>query len=178
MFSEQQQRFLLIILILAILYMLCKPVLEGFYSYESNCVPELIYRNEISSIDRRPNFMLKDLRTNYWLIINSGRGKFVASRFGVPFSLSENPNEYLPLRTANDPNIYLLADYNGKGIRAISNPYNSTYKLEILIYEQRNIIAWEDDGGIQHYLYVEDSGYVNSTVNPDKASQFEMVMVE
>jgi hypothetical protein len=152
-------------------------MIEGF-SYESNCKPEYIYRDEVGKLDRMKNFMLRDIRTNFWLIIDGGIGKFIPARFGVPFALSENPNEFLPLRMANDPNYYLLSDYDGQGIRAVSNPYTKFFKLEVLIYNQRNILAYEDEGEVQYYLYVDDAGEVVSTENPDRASQFEMLMVQ
>ena len=122
--------------------------------------------------------MLRDIRTNFWLIIDGGIGKFVPGRFGVPFVLSEKPNEFLPLRMASNPNYYLLSDYDKAGIRAVSNPYNKFFKLEVLIYNQRNILAYEDEKDVQYYLMVDDAGEVVSTLNPDEASKFEMVMVQ
>lgn len=170
------QIIIIIVLICVILYNY-RNIVEGF-DYQSNCVPEYIYKDEIGKLDRRKNFMIRDIRTNFWLIVDGGIGKFVPARFGVPFALSENPNEFLPLRMANDPNYYLLADYNGQGIRAVSNPYTKFFKLEVLIYNQRNILAYEDEGEAQHYLFVDDAGEVQSTDNPNRASQFEMLMVQ
>ena len=170
------QCIILIVLILLVLNQIFHVVKEDF-SVESNCKPELIYPNSIAKLDRNKVFMLRDIKTNYWLIVDGGVGKFVPGRFGKTFSLPENPNEYLPLRTESDPNIYMLADYSGSGMRAVSNPYNNFFKLEILIYNERNILAWEDEASNQHYIIVDDSGYMESTTDPDKASQFEMVFV-
>ncbi len=170
-------QIIIIIALVIILVYNYKNIKEGF-SYESNCVPEYIYRDEVGKLDRRKNFMLRDIRTNFWLIIDGGVGKFVPARFGVPLALSENPNEYLPLRMSSDPNYYLLSDYDGQGIRAVSNPYTKFFKLEVLIYNQRNILAYDNEADEQLYMFVDDAGEVVSTSNPDRASKFEMVMVE
>ncbi len=170
-------QIILIIVVIFIIMYNYKNIKENF-STESNCVPEYIYRDEVGKLDRMKNFMLRDIRTNFWLIVDGGVGKFVPARFGVPFALSKNPNEYLPLRMSNDPNYYLLANYNGNGIRAVSNPYTKFFKLEILIYNQRNILAYDDESDAQHYLYVDDAGEVVPTDDPNKASKFEMIMVQ
>ncbi len=150
---------------------------EGF-SVESNCNPENIYRDDVSKLDRRKDFMLRDIKTRYWLIINSGIGKFAAGDFGVPIALSENPNEYLPLRLSNQPNTYMIAGYTGDGLRAVSNPYTNFFKIEVMIHNQRNILAYEDEKNVQHFIVVEPSGYSTSTTNPDEASTFEMLFVQ
>lgn len=169
-------QILLIICVILVLIYNYKNIKEGF-SVESNCNLEKIYRKPVSKLVPSKNFMLRDLRTNFWLIIDGGIGKFVPARFGISLALSEDPNKYLPLRLTNNPNSYLLSGYTGKGIRAVSNPYDKFFKLEILIYNQRNIIAYEDEGENQHYLFVDDAGEVHSTSNPDQASKFEMIMV-
>ena len=150
-------------------------VFEDF-SVESLCNPEYIYRNEISKVDCDKNFMLRDIKTKYWLIIDGGIGKFLPGRFGVPLVISDDPNEYLPLRVASNPNTYLLSDTNGS-IRSVSNPYNKSFVIEILIYKERNILAWNDDVNNQYYIAVNNAGYMYSTNNPDEASQFEMLFV-
>jgi hypothetical protein len=172
---------IIIIVILSIINLFDTDNFTGFtregFSYESNCVPENIYPNSISKLDKSKNFMLRDIKTNYWLIIDGGDGKFVPSRFGVTFILSNNPTEDLPLRLVNQPNTYILAGYTGNGLRAVSNPYTEFFKVEVLIYKQRNILAYMDEGNNQHFIVVEPSGYNSSTTNPDAASMFEMVFV-
>lgn len=150
---------------------------EGF-SYESNCVPEDIFPNSIAKLDTHKNFMLRDIKTNFWLIIDNGIGKFVPGRFGVSFVLSSNPNEDLPLRLASQPNSYIVAGYNGDGLRAVSNPYTEFFKVEVLIYNQRNILSYLDEGSNQHFIVVDPSGYSSSTTDPDSASMFEMLFVQ
>ena len=177
---------IIFIMIIAILIILSVTnIYEDFFGYsseefsvESNCNPENIYINEINRLDKNKNFMLRDIKTNLWLIISSGIGKFVPGRFGVPFVLSENPNEYLPLRLSNQPNSYMIAGYNGDGLKAVSNPYTNFFKIEVLIYNQRNILAYEDEKGTQSFIVVDPSGYSNSTTNPDEASTFEMLFVQ
>lgn len=180
--DNKQLTFIIIIAILVILSV--TNILESFTGidntegFESNCFPENIYPNSVSKLDKHKDFMLRDIKTNFWLIIDDGIGKFVPGRFGVPFVLSNNPNEFLPLRLSNQPNFYMLAGYNGDGLRAVSNPYTDFFKLEILIYNQRNILAYNDEGNNQYFIIVDPSGYSTSTTNPDEASQFEMLFVQ
>ncbi len=175
--------FIIIIAILVILSMtniyedFIGGVFEGF-SVESNCYPENIYVNEVDRLDRKKDFMLRDIKTNFWLIIDGGIGKFAPGRFGVPFILSDDPNEYLPLRLSNQPNSYMIAGYTGDGLRAVSNPYTNFFKVEIMIHNQRNILAYEDEKNVQHFVVVDPSGYSTSTTNPDEASTFEMLFVQ
>ena len=142
--------FITVIVILVILSLLnvCEEdfgfTREGF-SYESNCVPESIYPNSIAKLDTHKNCMLRDVKTNFWLFIDNVIGKFVPGRFGIPFVLSSNPNEDLPLRLASQPNTYIVAGYNGDGLRAVSNPYTEFFKVEVLIYNQRNILSYIDE---------------------------------
>ena len=179
--DKKELIFIIIIVILVILSI--KNILESFNNineegFESNCFPENIYPNLVSKVDEHKNFMLRDIKTNFWLIIDGGLGKFVPGRFGVPFVLSNNPNEFLPLRLSNQPNFYMLSGYNGDGLRAVSNPYTEFFKVEVLIFNQRNILAYIDERNLQHYVVVNPSGYTTSTMVPEEASQFEMVFVQ
>ncbi len=150
---------------------------EGF-DYQTNCVPENIFPNSVSKLDKLKNFMLRDIKTNLWLVIDGGLGKFLPGRFGNTFILPDNPNDDLPLRLASQPNFYILSEYDGNGLRAVSNPYNEFFKVEVFIYNQRNILAWIDERHTQHFVVVEPSGYISNTLNPDEASQFEMMLVQ
>ncbi len=176
--------FIIVIIIIIVLSILniCEEDFTGFtregFSYESNCVPENIFPNSISKVDKLKNFMLRDIKTNLWLVIDGGLGKFLPGRFGNTFILSDNPNEDLPLRLASQPNFYILSEYDGQGFRAVSNPYTEFFKVEVLIYNQRNILAWNDERNTQHFVVVEPSGYISNTLNPDEASQFEMMLVQ
>lgn len=182
--NYKQIIFILIIAILVILSLL--NICEGNdnidyidnFSYESNCNREDIYPNSISKLDMEKNFMLRDIRTNFWLIIDNGIGKFVPGRFGISFVLSSNPNDDLPLRLASQPNSYMIAGYNGDGLRAVSNPYTEFFKIEVLIYNQRNILSYMDEGSNQHFIVVDPSGYSSSTTDPNSASMFEMLFVQ
>lgn len=176
--------FIIIIIIIGILSLLniCEGEEFGFtregFSYESNCVPENIFPNSISKLDKLKNFMLRDIKTNFWLVIDGGLGKFLPGRFGNTFILSDNPNADLPLRLASQPNFYILSEYDGNGLKAVSNPYNNSFVVEVLIYNQRNILAWTDERNTQHFVSVDSSGYTTSTLDPNQASQFEMVLVQ
>jgi len=168
--------FIIVIIIIIVLSIL--NICEEDFSYESNCVPENIFPNSISKVDRLKNFMLRDIKTNLWLVIDGGLGKFLPGRFGNTFILSDNPNDDLPLRLASQPNFYILSEYDGQGFRAVSNPYTEFFKVEVLIYNQRNILAWIDERNTQHFVVVDPSGYISNTINPDEASQFEMMLVQ
>lgn len=122
-------------------------------------------------------FMVRDLRTKLWLTdgLQDGFSKFLPSRFGVPLLMSDKPDEYLPLRTVADPNDYLLATYNGKGIRVVSNPYNQTFVLQVFIYNGFNVLGYINEGNEQLYIYVDDNGDISSTTEPAKASIIEII---
>lgn len=127
----------------------------------------------------KKKFMIRDINTRLWLSteLSNGYGKFLPGGFGIPFMLSENPTEYLPLRLLADPNDYMLATYDKKGIRVVSNPYTEYFKLEIYIYNQSNIIGWLDESDTQYYLYIDPNGNITSVTNPSDASSVEMLIL-
>jgi hypothetical protein len=170
--------FLILIIVIIILIIIKPNIFTENFSVDSNCNEEYIYRNEISKLDNNKNYMIRDIKTQYLLIIDNGVGKFAPGNFGVPLVLTPNAKEYLPFRLANDPNYYLLSNYNGDGIRAVSNPYTDFFKFEILIYKERNIIGYYNEANTQYYLFIDDAGFISSTTNPDKASIIEMLFVE
>ena len=124
-------------------------------------------------------FMIRDLRTNLWLTdgLEEGFSKFLPGKFGVPLVMSEKPDEYLPLRTVVEPNDYLLATYNGQGIRVVANPYNSTFVLQIFIYNGYNVIGYINEGNLQLYLVIDDNGNITSTTKPSEASVVQIVEI-
>lgn len=124
-------------------------------------------------------FMIRDLRTKLWLISGQEEGfsKFLPGRFGNTFMMSSTPDQYLPLRTISVPNDYLLATFDGKGIRSVSNPYNKYYVIEVFIWNGSNILGWLDESGKQLYMYVNDNGNINSVENPENASKIEIIEV-
>ena len=124
-------------------------------------------------------FMIRDLRTKLWLSdgLKDGFSKFLPGRFGVTLLMSDKPDEYLPLRTVADPNDYLLATYNGKGIRVVSNPYNQIFVLQIFIYNGYNVIGYINEGNEQLYIYVDENGDISSTSKPSEASVIEVIEI-
>lgn len=124
-------------------------------------------------------FMVRDLKTNLWLTagLQDGFNKFLPGRFGVPLVMSERPDEYLPLRTVSDPNDYLLATYSGDGIRTVSNPYNSTFVIQVFIYNGYNVLGYINEGETQLYLSIDSNGNISSTPNPSEASVVEIVEI-
>lgn len=152
---------------------------ENFSSDGSNILSLNPYaRCEMLGVKK---FMVRDLRTKLWLVDGQEEGfnKFLPSRFGVPLMMSEKPDEYLPLRLVADPNEYLLSNYtgNGSGIRTISNPMNEFYVIQVFIYNGFNVLGYIAESGIQHYLYIDNNGYITNTTNPEQASRVEIVEI-
>jgi hypothetical protein len=133
--------------------------------------------SERCGILSQPKYMIRDIKTRLWLMSGQEEGfsKFLPSNFGTSLLISNEPNEYLPLRLVADPNDYLLSTYNGKGIRVVSNPNNKFYVLEIYIYEHSNIIGYIDESETQKYLQIDSNGHITSTINPDHASRVELI---
>lgn len=124
-------------------------------------------------------FMIRDLRTKLWLSdgFQEGFSKFIPGNFGVSLMMSERPDEYLPLRTVTEPNDYLLATYDGNGIRVVANPYNQIFVLQIFIYNGHNVIGYINENSTQLYLYVDNNGNINSVTEPSKASIVEIIEI-
>lgn len=123
-------------------------------------------------------FMIRDIRTKYWLnFSNDGYAKFVASGFGIPLLLSDKPNENLPLRIASNPNNYLLTTYNKENIRIISNPYTKYNKIEIYIFNDKNILGFIDESENTYFIIINDDGELDVSNNPNNASHIEMIFV-
>ncbi len=127
----------------------------------------------------KKKFMIRDLRTQLWLISGQKEGfnKFLPGRFGNVFMMSENPGEYLPLRTISDPNDYLLATYNGSGIRTVSNPYNQYYVIQVFIYNGYNVLGYISESNAQLYLNIDNEGHITSHLDPESASKVEILEV-
>lgn len=156
---------------------------EGFAhsTNSSNCNSNILTLNpyERCKVLGVSKFMVRDMKTNLWLTagLQEGFNKFLPGRFGIPLVMSERPDEYLPLRTVSDPNDYLLASYSGDGIRTVSNPYNSTFVIQVFIYKGFNVLGYIDEGENQLYLSIDDNGNISSTPNPSEASVVEIVEV-
>lgn len=156
---------------------------EGFAhsTNSSDCNSNILTLNpyERCKILGVSKFMVRDLKTNLWLTagLQEGFNKFLPGRFGIPLIMSERPDEYLPLRTVSDPNDYLLATYSGDGIRTVSNPYNSTFVIQVFIYNGYNVLGYINEGETQLYLSIDSNGNISSTPNPTKASVIEIVEI-
>lgn len=134
------------------------------------------YRCKVLGVQK---FMIRDRKTNLWLTdgLQEGFSKFLPGRFGIPLMMSNNPDEYLPLRTVVDPNDYLLATYNGKGIRVVSNPNSKFFILQIFIYNGFNIIGYINEKNTYLYLIINSNGNIESTKEPNNASTIEIVEI-
>lgn len=148
---------------------------------ESNNSDDLISmsKKKRCEILSEKKYMIRDIRTRLWLSAGLGQidefNKFLPGNFGISLLVSNNPNEYLPLRIVANPNDYLLSTYNGEGIRVVSNPNNKFYILEIYIYENSNIIGYIDESSTQKYFSIDSNGNITSTINPDYASKVELI---
>ena len=122
-------------------------------------------------------FTVRDLRTKLWLTsgLEEGFNRFLPGRFGISLMMSEKPDEYLPLRTVSDPNDYLIATYNGDGIRTVSNPTSKFFIIQVFIYNGFNILGYISESDTMHYLYINDDGTISNTTDPKKASIIEII---
>ena len=127
----------------------------------------------------KKKFMIRDLRTQLWLISGQEEGfnKFLPGRFGNVFMMSDNPGEYLPLRTIADPNDYLLATYKGNGIRTVSNPYNQYFIIQVFIYNGFNVLGYISESNVQYYLSIDNDGHITSVLDPESTSKVEIIEV-
>lgn len=122
-------------------------------------------------------FMVRDLRTKLWLTSGQEEGfnKFLPGRFGVPLIMSEEPDEYLPLRTVVDPNDYLVSTYSGDGIRTVTNPTSIYFIIQVFIYNGFNVLGYVSESNTQHYLMIDNDGYITNTTDPEQASRVEII---
>ena len=181
---ENQIFFVIIMIIIVIIYYIHinynsqTTINENFDINENNNLLSLNPNQRCKTLGVN-KFMIRDLRTKLWLTSgqNEGFNKFLPGRFGVSLMMSENPNEYLPLRTVSDPNDYLLATYSGEGIRTITNPYTQYFIIQIYIYNYHNILGYIKENEETVYLYIDDNGNILSTSNPDEASKIEIIEI-
>ncbi len=185
-FTNQIFFIIIIILILGIYYIHIQHSLqENFILNDENNIndgsSDLLTLNpyERCNILGVKKFMIRDLRTKLWLSSGQEEGfnKFLPGRFGVPLVMSENPDEYLPLRTVADPNDYLLVTYKGNGIRTVSNPYTKYFIIQVFIYEGYNVLGYLDEAEKLKYIYIDNDGHISSTSKPHKASIIEIIEI-
>ena len=122
-------------------------------------------------------FMVKDLKTNFWLNTDgNGLGRFRSSGFGFNFRMSETPENSLPLRSANNPNDYLISMTPGKDeFRIVSNPGSNRLKIEIMNLEGRNILGYTNEGNKDVFINVDRAGFITTVENPADASIVSMI---
>lgn len=125
-------------------------------------------------------FMIRDLRTKFWLVKgHEGFSKFLPGRFGNVFVMSENYSNYLPLRSDENPNVYLLSTMKGDGIIRMNmiKPPNKYYVIQVSIHNGYNILGYLLENDIEVFLYVDDNGNISTVSNPDHASIIEIIKV-
>lgn len=124
-------------------------------------------------------FMIRDIKTNLWLNVSgAGITRFVASGFGFNFRLSENPENFLPLRSANNPNDYIISSSDGKDdFRIISNPGTDLMKIQVMNLQGRNILGYTNNNNKDVYVSIDQFGYISTSENPNNASFVNMIFV-
>jgi hypothetical protein len=172
---------IILIILLCIYYIHSSSEEENFANYKNNDNNDLLtltpyQRCNILGVKK---FMIRDLRTKLWLIPGQQEGfnKFLPGKFGIPLIMSDNPSEYLPLRIVANPNDYLLASYNGDGIRTVSNPYTKYFIIQVFIYEGYNVLGYIHESETQLYLFIDDNGNILSKSDPAKASIIEIIEI-
>ena len=108
------------------------------------------------------------ITSNQLLPINSSKG--------FPLVLSKDPQSYLPLRSGNDPNVYLIANYDGRGIRLVANPPALGFKIEVINYKGYNILGFTRDSNIYQYIKILADGSTSPVIEPDLASKVEIII--
>lgn len=152
------------------------------YNYYFGCNESDINNEKIDTfiVDKNiKTFMVRDIRTNLWLNI-SGAGvvRFVASGFGFNFRLSNNPEEFLPLRSANNPNDYIISSSDGKDdFRIVGNPGSDLMKIQVMNLQGKNILGYTNNDNKDVYVSVNQAGYVSTTEDPSNASLVTMIFV-
>lgn len=166
--------FLLIIVIILVIYTMStfdfvKPEYDNFAPVSNLVIPNHNVKT----------YMIKDVRTNLWLNVNdNGLARFYPSGFGYNFRLSEseNPEGYLPLRSANNPNNYIISSTDGKGsFRLVTNPGSNILKLQVMNLSGKNILGYTDNNEKNTFIYVDQAGYIYSTNDVTNASVVNMV---
>lgn len=154
---------LIIIVVVARLLMVCNVKVDGFTTVDSDT----------------KTFMIRDVKTNLWLNIDStGMVRFVPSGFGLTFRMSVKPEDFLPLRSANNPNDYIISSYNGNtDFRIVPNPGSDLLKIQVLNLEGKNILGYLNNNNGYTFVSVDQAGFVSNVDNPSMASVVNMIFV-
>lgn len=131
----------------------------------------------VENTDSEKTFMVRDVKTNFWLNTDkNGIAKFGPSGFGFNFRMSKTPEEFLPLRSANNPNDYLISTTNGKDdFRIVTNPGSNLLKIQIMNLEGKNILGYTNENNKDVFIFVEQSGFIKTVTNPADASFITMI---
>lgn len=162
-----------LIIIFVVILIMC---VMSYYSNMSEYFYPYLNNNGIKK------YMIRDIRTNYWLLETKEVYKFLPNGFGISLILPNdinniNNNDFLPLISDDEKTL----SYNNSKIITKINPQNKFNVLQIFIYEGYNIIGYLDKIYKQEeqykYIYIDDKGYIMSVSNPNDASKVEMVIL-
>jgi hypothetical protein len=165
--------YVLFVIFIIVVAMICSSL---------NNTPKTITKEEFASGKKiisndTKTFMIKDLKTNLWLNTDkNGLARFGASGFGFNFRLSKNAEEFLPLRSANNPNDYLIATTNGTDdFRIVSNPGSNRLKIQIMNLEGRNILGYTNENNVDVFISIDQAGYIKTVTDPNESSIINMM---
>lgn len=128
-------------------------------------------------IKQGKTFMVRDVNNRFWLNTDgNGIARFRSSGFGFNFMLSNNPDQSLPLRSANNPNDYLIATTNGnKEFRIVSNPGSNLLKIQVMNFGGKNILGYTDNNSKDVFINIDQAGYIHSVGNASDASVVSLI---
>ena len=170
--NEYYVFFGLILIIAAII------IVHGYYFGSEQIIDGFI--NTTDMFDKNiKTFMIRDIRTNLWLNVDGkGLARFGASGFGFNFRLSNDPEEFLPLRSANNPNDYIISSSDGKDdFRIVSNPGSDLMKIQVMNLQGKNILGYQNNDGKDVYISINQAGYISTVESPGDASFVSMIFV-
>lgn len=152
-------------------------IIYGYYFGPKKIIDE--FTTTVANKNIKTTFMVRDIRTNLWLNIDEkGLARFGASGFGFNFRLSNDPEEFLPLRSANNPNDYIISSSDGKDdFRIVSNPGSNLMKIQVMNLQGKNILGYQNNNNKDVYISINQAGYISTVENPGDASFISMIFV-
>lgn len=166
--------FVILIIAIVVLFTYC-PGKVNKESFNNSSNGQVTTNN--AYIKQGKTFMVRDLKHNFWLNTDgNGIARFRSSGFGFNFILSNNPEQSLPLRSANNPNDYLIATTNGnEQFRIVSNPGSNLLKIQIMNFGGKNILGYTNNDSKDVFIRIDQAGYIHSVGNAGDASVVNLI---
>lgn len=168
--------------LISILVLLLLAIVYSYVIYEDDKTSSEKFVSLSSPLENVETFMIKDLKTNLWLNISgNGKVRFVPSGFGFNFRVSQDPENFLPLRSANDPNNYIIAssdDDKSGNFRIVTNPSSDLLKIQVMnLGGKGNILGYTNNDNKDVFIHIDQAGYVHTVENVSEASIVNMIFV-